>query len=67
MKAQARTVIATAAVLAVEAAAWWWMLTHEGCMHPLGNLVALMVATMIAPLAWLTIYEEGDGDGERRD
>lgn len=62
MKAGAMTMVAYTAVIAVEVAAWWWMLTHEGCMHPLGNLVALMVATMIAPLARLAIHEEGDGD-----
>lgn len=58
-----RTVIVNAAVLAVGVAAWWWILTHEGCVRPLGNLLV----TMIASLIWLTIHEKGDGDGERRD
>lgn len=55
--------IVNAAVLAVGVAAWWWILTHEGCVRPLGNLLV----TMIASLIWLTIHEKGDGDGERRD
>ncbi|MCO6558524.1 MAG: hypothetical protein J6575_03695 [Bifidobacterium sp.] len=63
MTRKTKTALATGAVVAVEIVAWWWMLAHQACMHPLGNLVAFLTAVVLAPLIWLAVYEEGDGNG----
>lgn len=46
-----RIILTVAIVLSV-----WWLLTHMGCAHPIGNLIAVIVylfsATMLA-LPWV--------------
>ena len=35
-----------------------WLLTHDACMHPLGNGLAAVWAFMVVPTVFLAIFEE---------
>ncbi|MCH9274970.1 hypothetical protein JS533_001530 [Bifidobacterium amazonense] len=34
-----------------------WLLSHEGCSHPIGNLIASLVACGYVPFRLLTLVE----------
>ncbi|KAB8289341.1 hypothetical protein DSM100688_0421 [Bifidobacterium ramosum] len=43
--------------LAVFALALLWLLSHEGCAHPVGNLIASLVGFGFVPLRLLALWE----------
>lgn len=44
-------------LLLVLVMAFIWLLTHEGCAHPIGNLIASSIAFGFVPLRLLTLVE----------
>ncbi|KFI50048.1 hypothetical protein [Bifidobacterium biavatii] len=44
-------------LLLILATALIWLLTHEGCAHPIGNTIAWLVACGYVPLRLLALIE----------
>lgn len=69
-----RTRLETILLAATATAALAWLLTHDGCAHPLGNTIALIAyvsaaTTLLLPWALrkLAPYLTQDTDEERRE
>lgn len=39
-----------------------WLLTHDACMHPLGNGLAAMWSFVVVPILFIAIAEEQGGE-----
>ncbi len=44
-------------LLILEIVCWWWLLTHDGCLHPIENGIAAMIAFVEIPLGTLGVLE----------